>query len=159
MPHPVRPKIIMTPRYSDPGSVQRSRQTRLSKSDVVGRSFHLYAELWKFEAVKVKTGSLKPFQKTGLAGIGEVLPKKIGELWLDFLLVLSNESPDLASSEWKKCSQYITLSPILQRYALPGLLSLPTQNFDWLQDVAVLGNILLSRDWQDTPKYQNHSTV
>jgi len=41
--------------------------------------------------VKVETGSLKPFQKTGLAGTGRVLPLKNGKILLDFLLVLSNK--------------------------------------------------------------------
>jgi hypothetical protein len=34
-------KLIMTPRYSDPGYVQRSRHTSLSKSGVMGRGYHL----------------------------------------------------------------------------------------------------------------------
>jgi len=37
--------------------------------------------------VKVETG-LSKSQKTGLAGTGEVLPKKSGDFLLDFLLVL-----------------------------------------------------------------------
>jgi len=44
--------------------------------------------------VKVETG-LSKSQKTGLAGTGEVLPKKSGDFLLDFLLVLFNREGSL----------------------------------------------------------------
>jgi len=59
--------------------------------------------------VKVETGSIKPLKKTGMAGIGEVLPLKFGDFLLDFILVLSNVSGIFMETEnyrYPQCVHY-----------------------------------------------------
>ena len=56
-------KSIMAPRYSDPGSVQRSRHTSLSKSGVYGQGLPPVMLNFEYaETVMVETGSLKLYQ-------------------------------------------------------------------------------------------------
>ncbi len=83
-------KLIMAPRYSDPGSIQRSRHTRLPRSGVMGRGYHLLCWTLNIWSCDGWDWYIKTLSKPAWTGTGEVLPKKCGELWLDFILVLSN---------------------------------------------------------------------
>ena len=85
-------KLIMAPRYSDPGSVQRSRHTSLPRSGAMDRGYQLLCwtlNIWNCDGWD---WYIKTLSKPAWTGTGEVLPWKCGEFLLDFILVLSNES-------------------------------------------------------------------